>query len=91
MAGRAVGMIETRGWVAMIEAADAMAKAAAVDLERWANVDAGMVTIVARGDVAAVHAAVEAGVRAAQRIGAVVTSHVIPMPYAPVEDNILGR
>ena len=91
MAGQAVGMIETRGWIAMIEAADAMAKTAAVDLERWANVDAGMVTIVARGDVAAVQAAVEAGVRAAQKLGTVVTSHVIPMPYAPVEERILGR
>jgi len=91
MAQQAVGMIETRGWIPMIEAADAMAKAAAVDLQRWANVDAGMVTIVARGDVASVQAAVEAGVRAAQRLGAVVTSHVIPMPYPPVEERILGR
>lgn len=82
-------MIETRGWVAMIEAADAMAKSAAVDLSRWANVDAGMVTIIARGDVAAVQAAVDAGVRAAQRLGAVVTSHVIPMPYEPVGERIL--
>jgi microcompartment protein CcmL/EutN len=82
-------MIETRGWVAMIEAADAMAKTAAVDLSRWANVDAGMVTIIARGDVAAVQAAVDAGVRAAQRLGAVVTSHVIPMPYEPVGERIL--
>lgn len=89
MGRQALGMIETRGWVAMIEAADAMAKAAAVDLTRWNNVDAGMVTIVARGDVASVQAAVDAGVRAAQRIGSVVTSHVIPMPYDPVGEKIL--
>jgi microcompartment protein CcmL/EutN len=84
-------MIETRGWIALVEAADAMAKAAAVDLTRWSNVDAGMVTIQARGDVAAVEAAVEAGVRAAQRVGAVVTSHVIPMPYEAVQTAILDR
>jgi ethanolamine utilization protein EutM len=89
MATRALGMIETRGWVAMVEAADAMAKTAAVDLTRWANGDAGLVTILARGDVGAVEAAVDAGVRAAQRVGAVVTSHVIPMPYEPVEEAIL--
>ena len=91
MGRQALGMIETRGWVALVEAADAMAKAAAVDLTRWSNVDAGMVTIQARGDVAAVEAAVEAGVRAAQRVGAVVTSHVIPMPYEPVQAAILDR
>jgi microcompartment protein CcmL/EutN len=84
-------MIETRGWVALVEAADAMAKAAAVTLTRWSNVDAGMVTIQARGDVAAVEAAVEAGVRAAQKVGAVVTSHVIPMPYHDVDTAILDR
>lgn len=83
-------MIETRGFVAMVEAADAMAKAAPVDLARWANVDAGLVTILARGDVGAVEAAVEAGVRAAGRVGAVATSHVIPMPYSAVEEKILG-
>ena len=89
MAGRALGMIETRGWVAMVEAGDAMAKAAAVELSKWANVDAGLVTICARGDVGAVEAAVAAGVRAAQRVGTVVTSHVIPMPYEPVEERML--
>ena len=89
MGRQALGMIETRGWVAMIEAADAMAKAADVDLTRWNNVDAGMVTIVCRGDVAAVQAAVEAGVRAGQKLGAVITSHVIPMPYDPVGEKIL--
>lgn len=84
-------MIETRGFVALIEAADAMAKAAPVDLMRWANVDAGLVTILARGDVGAVEAAVEAGVRAAKKVGAVAASHVIPMPYPPVEDAILNK
>jgi len=91
LARQALGIIETRGWVALVEAADAMAKASAVTLTRWANVDAGLATIQARGDVAAVEAAVEAGVRAAQRIGAVVTSHVIPMPYADVDTSILER
>ncbi|MGH7725814.1 MAG: BMC domain-containing protein [Candidatus Eiseniibacteriota bacterium] len=84
-------MIETRGWVALVEAADAMAKAAPVELQRWANVDAGLVTILARGDVGAVEAAVEAGVRAAKRVGAVVTSHVIPMPYPPVDEAVLSK
>ena len=55
-----------------------------VDLTRWNNVDAGMVPIVARGDVAAVQAAVDAGVRAAQRMGAGVTAHVVAMPFVPV-------
>ncbi len=91
MGRQALGMIETRGWVALVEAADAMAKAAHVDLQRWANVDAGLVTIVARGDVAAVEASVEAGVRAAKKIGAVATSHVIPMPYDAVEHGIIDR
>jgi ethanolamine utilization protein EutM len=91
MARQALGMIETRGWVAMVEAADAMAKAAAVDLTRWKNVDGGLVTILARGDVASVEAAVQAGVRAAARVGAVVTSHVIPMPYDPVGETLLDR
>jgi bacterial microcompartment shell protein len=91
LSGQALGMIETRGWIALVEAADAMAKASAVTLTRWSNVDAGMVTIQARGDVAAVEAAVEAGVRAAQRVGAVVTSHVIPMPYDAVNTAILDR
>ena len=91
MQEEALGLIETRGFVAMVEASDAMVKAARVTLVHYEKIGGGYVTTVVRGDVAAVEAAVEAGVRAAQRVGAVVTSHVIPMPYEPVQTAILDR
>ncbi len=81
-------MIECRGLVAMIEAADAMVKAANVQLVGWEKIDAGIVIAIVRGDVAAVKAAVEAGTGAARRIGEVLSTHVIPRPHSEVEEGI---
>jgi len=82
----ALGLIETRGLVASIEAADAMAKAANVKLIGYERVDAGLVTVMARGEVAAVKAAVEAGAAAARKLGEVVAAHVIPRPHENVDE-----
>ena len=88
----ALGMIETRGFVGMVEAADAMVKAAQVDLVGYEKTGGGFVTAVVRGDVAAVRAAVDAGSRAAQKVGEVVSVHVIPRPHGSVDDALpLGR
>ena len=88
----ALGMIETKGFVAMVEAADAMVKAAKVTLVGWEKIGAGYVTAIVRGDVAAVKAATEAGQRAAERVGEVVSVHVIPRPHANVDTVLpLGR
>lgn len=81
MAGQAIGMIETKGMVAQFEATDAMLKAANVELIGWEKVGSGYVSVVVRGDVAAVKAAVEAGATAATSIGEVVAVHVIPRPH----------
>lgn len=81
MAGQALGMIETKGLVAQFEATDAMLKAANVELIGWEKVGSGYVSVVIRGDVAAVKAAVEAGATAASSIGEVVAVHVIPRPH----------
>ena len=89
MRGQALGMVETRGLTAMIEAADAMTKTAAVTLTKWVQVEPALCTAVVRGDVGAVTAAVEAGARAAGRVGEVVGSHVIPMPWDSLEDPLL--
>ncbi len=85
---KALGMIETRGLIASIEAADAMLKAADVTLLRQDKVDAALVTIVIEGDVSAVQAAVEAGKEAANRYGTVVSSLVIPLPDAETKELI---
>src|SRR5476649_2164565 len=74
--GEALGMIETKGLVAMIEAADAMVKAAKVTLVGWEKIGAGYVTAIVRGDVAAVKAATDAGAAAARRVGELVSVHV---------------
>jgi microcompartment protein CcmL/EutN len=87
--GEALGMIETRGLVAAIEAADAALKAASVTLERKAHSGAARVTILVRGEVAAVQAAVEAGAQAAARVGRLLAVHVIPRPDDELE-GILG-
>jgi ethanolamine utilization protein EutM len=76
----AIGMIETRGLVAMIEATDAMAKAANVQVVKQIQIGGGYVTTVVRGDVGSVRAAVEAGAAAATQVGELVASHVIPRP-----------
>ena len=78
--GEALGLVETRGLVGMIEAADAMVKAANVLFVGWQKVDAGLVTAIVRGDVASVKAATDAGAAAARRVGELVGVHVIPRP-----------
>lgn len=81
----ALGMIETKGLVAAIEAADAMVKAANVQLVGKEQVGGGLVTVLVRGDVGAVKAATDAGAAAAQRVGELVSVHVIPRPHSEVE------
>lgn len=85
MTHEALGMIETRGLVASIEAADAMVKSADVTLVGTEKIGSGLVTILVRGDVGAVKAATEAGAAAAGRLGELVAVHVIPRPHADVE------
>ncbi len=88
----ALGMIETRGFTAMVEASDAMVKAAKVELVGYEKIGGGFVTAVVRGDVAAVRAAVDAGTRAAERVGELVSTHVIPRPHTNVDSALpLGR
>ena len=81
----ALGLIETRGFVALVEAADAMVKAAKVTLVGYEKIGGGFVTAIVRGDVAAVKAATDAGAAAANKVGELVTVHVIPRPHANVE------
>lgn len=81
MPGRALGMVETRGFVGATEAADAMVKAADVEIEKREYAEGGLVTILVRGDVAAVKAATDAGAVAAARVGELVSVHVIPRPH----------
>src|SRR4249919_1823995 len=78
--GEALGMVETRGFVGMVEATDAMCKTANVVFVGWQKVDAGLVTAIVRGDVASVKAATDAGAAAARKIGELVGVHVIPRP-----------
>jgi microcompartment protein CcmL/EutN len=86
--GEALGMIETRGFVGMIEAADAMVKAAHVEIVSWQKVDAGLVTVLVRGDVGSVKAATDAGAAAARRVGELVAVHVIPRPADDLERTL---
>ena len=85
MAQQALGMVETRGLVAAIEAADAMVKAANVTLIGKEIVGGGLVSVLVRGDVGAVKAATDAGAAAADRIGELISVHVIPRPHSDVE------
>ena len=85
MGSQALGMIETRGSVAITEAADAMLKAADVTLVGTEKIGSGLVTVMVRGDVGAVKAAVEAGAAVAGRLGEVVATHVIPRPHEDIE------
>ena len=88
----ALGMIECRGFSAMVEAADAMVKAAKVELVSYEKTGGGYVTAVVRGDVAAVKAAVDAGTRGAEKVGEVVSTHVIARPHANIDLVLpLGR
>ena len=81
----ALGMIETKGLVAAVEAADAMVKAANVTLVGKEHVGGGLVTVLVRGDVGAVKAATDAGAAAAERVGELVSIHVIPRPHNEIE------
>jgi ethanolamine utilization protein EutM len=85
MVKEALGMVETKGLIGAIEAADAMVKAANVKLVGKEKVGAGLVTVMVRGDVGAVKAAVDAGAAAAKRVGELVSVHVIPRPHDDVE------
>lgn len=82
---QALGMIETKGLVAAIEAADAMLKAANVELVGTEKIGSGLVSVMVRGDVGAVKSAVEAGAASAERLGEVIATHVIPRPHDDVE------
>ena len=85
MAQEALGMVETRGLVAAVEAADAMLKAANVVLVGTEKIGSGLVSVMVRGDVGAVNAAVQAGGTTAARLGEIIATHVIPRPHADVE------
>ncbi len=82
----ALGMIETRGFVAMVEASDAMVKAANVQLVGYEKIGGGFVTAIVRGDVAAVKAATDAGAAAAGKVGELVSVHVIPRPHGNLQE-----
>ena len=86
--GEALGMIETRGLVGMVEASDAMVKAAKVTLIGYEKVGGGLVTAIVRGDVAAVKSATDAGAAAARRVGELVSVHVIPRPHGSLEETL---
>ena len=83
--GEALGMVETKGLVGAIEAADAMTKSANVSLVGYEKIGSGLVTVMVRGDVGAVKASVDAGSAAAAKVGEVVSIHVIPRPHTDVE------
>jgi ethanolamine utilization protein EutM len=86
MSQTAIGMIETKGLVALVQAADAMLKAANVAFEGWRKVGSGLCSVFVSGDVAAVKAAVDAGASAARAIGEVVSVHVIPRPHTDLKE-----
>ena len=90
MVQQALGMVETRGLTAAIEAADAMTKSAEVTLVGTEKIGSGLVTVMVRGDVGAVKAAVESGAAAASRLGELVAQHVIPRPHSDVESILPG-
>ena len=83
--GEALGLIETRGLVGAIEAADAMTKSANVQLMGYEKIGSGLITVIVRGDVGAVKAAVDAGAVAAEQVGQIISKHIIPRPHADVE------
>ena len=89
--GSALGMLETKGLVGAIEAADAMVKAANVTIVGYEKVGFGLVTVLVRGDVGAVKAATDSGAEAARAVGELVSVHVIPKPHSDVEKAILSK
>jgi microcompartment protein CcmL/EutN len=88
--GRALGLIETQGLTAVIEATDAMCKAAGVTIVKEIEIGGGFVTVIVRGDVGSVRAAVDAGAEAAKSVGTLVAAHVIPSPHAGIYNGLLG-
>jgi microcompartment protein CcmL/EutN len=86
----ALGLVETRGLVGLVEASDTMCKAANVRLVRMVQIGGGFVTTIVRGDVGSVRAAVDAGAEAAKRVGELVSSHVIPRPHESVHEGFLS-
>ncbi|HXK12120.1 MAG TPA: BMC domain-containing protein [Vicinamibacteria bacterium] len=87
---QALGLVETKGLVGLIEASDAMCKAANVQLVRTVQIGGGYVTTIVRGDTGSVRAAVDAGAEAAKAVGELVTSHVIPRPHDNLVEGMLG-
>ena len=88
--GRALGFIETRGFIGVVEAADTMLKAASVSLVGYKKTGSGYIAVMVRGDVGAVKSAVEAGTEAAARVGEVISTQVIASPHEDLEDLIKG-
>ena len=88
--GEALGLIETKGFVAAIEAADVMVKTASVVLVGTERIGSGLITVMVRGEVGAVKAAVEAGANAAGRLGDLVASHIIPRPHSDLQQILPG-
>ena len=91
MAEAAIGMVETKGYTGAVEATDGMSKAANVTISRSIAIGGGLITVVCRGDVASVKAAVDAGSRAAAKVGELVASHVIPRPHDELARAFLGE
>ena len=87
----AIGMIETKGYTGSIEATDAMAKAANITITKTIPIGGGLITVIARGDVASVKAAVDAGSKAATRVGELVSAHVIARPHDDLVKGFLGE
>ncbi len=87
----AIGMIETKGYTGGIEATDAMAKAASVSIHKMIPIGGGLITVICRGDVASVKAAVDAGSKAAGRVGEMVAAHVIARPHEELIKGFLGE
>jgi microcompartment protein CcmL/EutN len=87
----AIGMIETKGYVSSVEASDAMVKAANVTLVKTIPIGGGLITVIAKGDVGSIKAAVDAGAKAASKIGELVSSHVIARPHDELLEAFLGQ
>ena len=87
----AIGMIETKGFTGSVEATDAMAKAANVTISRTVAIGGGLITVICKGDVASVKAAVDAGSKAASKVGELVASHVIARPHEDLLKGFLGE
>lgn len=91
MATQALGLIETRGFIGVVEAADAMVKAANVELVGKTQIGGGFVSVMVRGDVGAVKAAIDAGAAAAEKVGELISVHIIPRPHDDVDLILPGR